>query len=69
MNQRRVKALQHDTLDAICYRYFGVNTAQYLPQVLALNRDLVMDELAHGQPVYLPEQVKTSQKQPLNLWD
>ena len=69
MNQRIIRALQHDTLDAICYRYFGLQTAQYLPQILALNRDLVMDELTQGQQVYLPEQVKTSQKQPLNLWD
>ncbi len=35
--KRTVTAIQHDTLDSICYRYFGANANDYLPRLIELN--------------------------------
>ncbi len=67
----RVHAQQHDTVDAICWRYLG-QTADVVEQVYELNPGLVGQGpvLQHGTPVVLPDTVsRTSTLQTVKLWD
>ena len=66
-----VRAQQHDTLDAICYRVYGT-TRGVTEQVLAANPGLAEQGpvLPHGTPVMLPEQPAAAPRAPtVNLWD
>ena len=66
-----VRAQQHDTLDAICYRVYGT-TRGVTEQVLAANPGLAElgPLLPHGTPVTLPALPQATQRTPtVNLWD
>lgn len=66
-----VHAHQNDTVDAICWRHFGV-TQGVVEQTLELNPGLVNQGavLKHGTPVRLPNFVKQPKsKLMVKLWD
>lgn len=66
-----VRAQQGDTVDAICWRYYG-RTAGVVEQVLDANPGLadLGPVIPHGTQVLLPEQaVRAEQRQMVNLWD
>lgn len=66
-----VIANQGDTVDAICWRYYG-RTAGVVEQVLDANPGLadLGPVIPHGTQVLLPEQVvRAEQRQMVNLWD
>ncbi len=66
-----VRAQQHDTVDALCYRLYGT-TQGITEQVLAANpgRAEHGPQLPHGTPVMLPEQPAATPRAPtVNLWD
>lgn len=66
-----VKSLQGDTVDLICWRYYG-RTAGVLEQVLDSNRGLAEmgPILPIGTTVTLPEQpVQAGTKRIVQLWD
>lgn len=70
-NSTNVRAEQHDTLDAICYRFYGT-TRGVTEQVLAANPGLAElgPLLPHGTPVTLPAIPQATQRAPtVNLWD
>ncbi|MET1080318.1 MAG: tail protein X [Pseudomonas sp.] len=68
----QVRAQQGDTLDLICWRYFG-RTLGLVEQVLASNPQLAGKGpvLPHGQLVILPDQVPPAAvtQQQVQLWD
>ena len=68
----QVRALQHDTLDAIVYRYLGASSP-YLEQTLELNPTLATCGvvLPHGTVVTLPERQPQAARQRtvIQLWD
>lgn len=67
----QVRAEQNDTLDALCYRYYGSRSGA-LESVLALNPHLAEFGaiLPAGTRVTLPEQVNQSTRtQMIQLWD
>lgn len=66
-----IKSLQGDTLDLICWRYYG-RTAGVLEQVLESNRGLAElgPILPMGTMVTLPDQpAQAGNKQIVQLWD
>ncbi|MGP5308110.1 tail protein X [Vreelandella alkaliphila] len=66
-----VHAQQNDTLDAICYRAFGI-TQGITEQVLAANPGLAEHGplLPHGTPVNLPAITQPPSRAPtVQLWD
>ncbi len=66
-----VKSLQGDTVDLICWRYYG-RTAGVLEQVLDSNRGLAAlgPVLPMGTMITLPDQpVQAGSKQIVQLWD
>lgn len=65
-----IYARQGDTLDQICWRYYG-RTAQAVEQVYATNPGLAENGpvLPHGCGVKLPDLPESSANEPLNLWD
>lgn len=66
-----VIANQGDTVDAICWRYYG-RTAGVTEAVLDANPGLadLGPVIPHGTMVELPEQaVRAEQRQMVNLWD
>lgn len=66
-----VIANQGDTVDAICWRYYG-RTAGVTEQVLEANPGLadLGPIIPHGTPVTLPDAApQAEQRQVLNLWD
>lgn len=66
-----VRAQQHDTLDAICYRAYGT-TQGVTEQVLTANPGLAElgPLLPHGTPVVLPAIPLVTQRAPtVQLWD
>ena len=70
-NLTKVRAEQHDTLDAICYRFYGI-TRGVTEQVLAANPGLAVlgPLLPHGTPVTLPAIPQATQRAPtVQLWD
>ncbi|PKR38459.1 phage tail protein [Serratia ureilytica] len=66
----RVYALQGDTVDAICWRYYG-RTQGVVEQVYSLNGGLAAAGaiLPHGHPVELPDVTAAPQRETVNLWD
>ncbi|MEM8594743.1 MAG: tail protein X [Pseudomonadota bacterium] len=64
-----VRSLQHETLDALCYRVLG-NT-RMLEQVMVANPHLTgMVTMASGQQVHIPDvPAQVEPKQTINLWD
>ncbi len=66
----RVYALQGDTVDAICWRYYG-RTQGVVEQVYSLNEGLAAAGaiLSHGQPVELPDVTAAPQRETVNLSD
>lgn len=66
-----VKSVQGDTVDLICWRYYG-RTAGVLEQVLGSNRGLAAlgPVLPMGTMITLPDQpVQAGSKQIVQLWD
>ena len=65
-----IRSIQGDTIDLICYRYYG-KTAGVTEQVIEANPELVNigPELPNGTEVYLPEQTATAEKTTISLWD
>ncbi|HFJ8954275.1 TPA: tail protein X [Serratia liquefaciens] len=66
----KIYALQGDTVDAICWRYYG-RTQGVVEQVYSLNVGLADAGaiLPHGQPVELPDVTTAPQRETVNLWD
>ncbi|HBE9080974.1 tail protein X [Serratia fonticola] len=66
----QVFAQQGDTVDALCWRYFG-RTQGVVEQVYSLNAGLADAGaiLLHGQPVTLPDVTVSPQRETVNLWD
>ncbi|EAB3771849.1 tail protein X [Salmonella enterica] len=64
----KVKALQGDTVDLLCFRHYGT-TQGVTEQVLAANPRLSNSVfLEAGQEVELPEQQKKKQREMIQLW-
>ncbi|WP_431026190.1 tail protein X [Halomonas sp. H5] len=67
---RTVRARQHDTLDAICYRVYG-RTQGVTEQVLKANPGFadLGPILPHGTPVRLPDIAPEPPRRPtVQLW-
>ncbi|WP_017894085.1 tail protein X [Serratia sp. S4] len=66
----KIYALQGDTVDAICWRYYG-RTQGVVEQVYSLNEGLADAGaiLPHCQPVELPDVTAAPQRETVNLWD
>ncbi|EBG0645286.1 tail protein X [Salmonella enterica] len=64
----KVKALQGDTVDLLCFRHYGT-TQGVTEQVLAANPGLSNSVfLEAGKEVELPEQQKKKQREMIQLW-
>lgn len=66
-----VRALQGDTVDAICWRYYG-RTAGVVEQVLDANPGLAEfgPVLPNGTLINMPQAAAQAvQRQVVNLWD
>lgn len=65
-----IYALQGDTVDEICYRYYG-RTQQAVEQVYAANPGLAERGavLPHGCALTLPELPEAATGETVNLWD
>lgn len=66
----KVMAHQNDTVDALCWRYYG-RTAGVTERVLAANPGLAEfgAVLPHGYPVEMPDLPAAVTAQRLQLWD
>jgi phage tail protein X len=66
----RILAQQYDTVDALCWRYYG-RTEGVTEKVLAANPGLadIGPVLPHGYPVEMPEVSAATTTQTLQLWD
>ncbi|WP_368540830.1 tail protein X [Enterobacter soli] len=66
----KIYAMQGDTLDAVCARYYG-RTAGVVETVLKANSGLAELGviLPHGTPVEMPEVDSAPTKESINLWD
>lgn len=66
----RILAQQYDTVDAMCWRYYG-RTEGVTEKVLAANPGLadIGPVLPHGYPVEMPEVSASVTTQTLQLWD
>ncbi len=66
----KIYAMQGDTLDAICARYYG-RTAGVVEPVLKANPGLAEYGvvLPHGTAVDMPEVDSAPRKESVNLWD
>ncbi|OAT18843.1 phage tail completion protein [Buttiauxella noackiae ATCC 51607] len=66
----KVTALQGDTLDALCARYYG-RTEGVVEAVLRANPGLAElgEEVPHGTAVELPDVESSPVTETLNLWD
>ncbi|BEL69156.1 tail protein X [Serratia marcescens] len=66
----KIYAQQGDTIDAICWRYYG-STQRQVEQVYLANRGLadLGPLLPHGQPVELPDLPAAAQRETVKLWD
>lgn len=69
MSATQVKALQHDTLDAIAYRYYGNNSLAMLSVLLDANPKLTAVILDQHQLVNVPVLVSANATPTLKLWD
>ncbi|MFP1923892.1 tail protein X [Lonsdalea quercina] len=66
----KVRAQQYDTVDALCWRYYG-RTQGMTEQVLNANPGLAEygPFLPHGLWVTLPDVVSAPVQQTVQLWD
>lgn len=66
----KMRAQQYDTVDAICWRYYG-KTQGLTEAVLEANPGLADwgPILPHGLEIELPEQVPTTVVKTIQLWD
>ncbi|HDL7089141.1 TPA: tail protein X [Yersinia enterocolitica] len=66
----RILAQQYDTVDAMCWRYYG-RTEGVTEKVLAANPGLadIGPVLPHGYPAEMPEVSAAVTTQTLQLWD
>lgn len=66
----KVRSVQGDTIDLICYRYYG-RTAGVTEQVIEANPQLVNigAVLPNGTELELPKQTATPEKTMISLWD
>lgn len=66
----RIRALQGDTLDALCARYYG-RTQGVFEAVLAANPGLAElgAVLPHGTAVEMPDVQSSPVKETVSLWD
>ena len=66
----KIYAMQGDTLDAVCARFYG-RTAGVVEAVLKANSGLAELGviLPHGTPVDMPEVDTAPTKESVNLWD
>ncbi|WP_421589000.1 tail protein X [Rahnella aceris] len=66
----KVIAQQGDTLDALCFRYYG-RTGGVVETVLTANPGLAElgEVLPHGTTVILPEVDTASTSETVQLWD
>lgn len=66
----KVYAQQGDTLDEICFRYYG-RTQQVVEQIYAANPGLAENGpiLPHGCEITLPPLSTSSTGEAVNLWD
>lgn len=65
-----IRAHQHETVDALCWRHYG-RTAGVVEAVLAANPGLadLGPNLPQGHPVTLPETAPEPERQAVQLWD
>lgn len=64
-----VPAQQNDTIDLLCWRYYG-RTAGVTEAVIDANKGIsAATELQAGQIVYLPEIQPPAQRETVQLWD
>jgi len=65
-----LRAIQGDTVDAICWRHYG-RTAAVTEAVLDANPGLadLGAQIPQGTLVNLPEEAPQPQRQMVNLWD
>lgn len=69
MYHRTARARQGDTLDGICYRYFGDKSNALLPQMIALNPTTSPTAiLPLGVQVILPKN-EIQPNATIRLWD
>ncbi len=66
----QVNPLQGDTLDALCWRYYG-RTQDVLEQVYDATPGLseLGAILPRGYPVELPDMAPAAQRETVQLWD
>ncbi|MFI8418513.1 tail protein X [Serratia sp. NPDC078593] len=66
----KIYAQQGDTVDAICWRYYGT-TQNVVEQVYHTNTGLAQygPVLPHGYPVELPELTIAAKRETVKLWD
>jgi phage tail protein X len=66
----KVRALQYDTVDALCWRHYG-RTQGVTEQVLQANPGLADHGpiLPHGLEVELPDSAPAATSQTVQLWD
>ncbi|HHL2458544.1 TPA: tail protein X [Yersinia enterocolitica] len=66
----RILAQQYDTVDAMCWRYYG-RTEGVTEKVLAANPGLsdIGPFIPHGYSVEMPEVSAATTTQTLQLWD
>lgn len=66
----KVIAQQGDTLDALCFRYYG-RTGGVVETVLTANPGLAElgEVLPHGTTVFLPDVDTASTSETVQLWD
>ncbi|ECS0629983.1 tail protein X [Salmonella enterica] len=65
----KVKALEGDTVDLLCFRHYG-STQGVTEKVLAANPGLSNRVfLTPGQMVEMPEQVPEKRRESVQLWD
>jgi phage tail protein X len=66
----KVRAQQNDTVDLLCWRYYG-RTAGITESVYEANPTLCEKSplLSAGQDVWLPEQPVRPQQEHVQLWD
>ena len=65
-----LRALQGDTVDALCWRHYG-RTAAVTEAVLDANPGLADHgaQIPQGTAVLMPDEAPQPQRQMVNLWD
>jgi phage tail protein X len=65
-----LRAIQGDTVDALCWRHYG-RTAAITEAVFEANPGLADHgaQIPQGTPVLMPDEAPQPQRQMVNLWD